>query len=80
MGDNSPNRSPPAGVQRLISQPMGIKTKPSLRTGRAGVRVMAVTAGIMASSSGRAMVAPMPRRKVRRGRDFLVRIMSFFDE
>ena len=32
----------------------------------------AVSAGTMASSSGNPRVSPMPRRKVRRGNDFLV--------
>ena len=42
-------------------------------TGLAGVVIAAVAAGIMASSRGRAIVAPKPRRTVRRGRAFLVR-------
>jgi hypothetical protein len=38
----------------------------------AGVLDWAVSAGTIASSSGRATVAPTPHRNVRRGSDFLV--------
>jgi hypothetical protein len=42
------------------------------RTPAASVCANDVAAGSIASSSGNAMVAPAPRRKVRRGRLFLV--------
>ena len=45
------------------------------RTGLAAARVMAETAGTMASSNGSATVAPTPRRNVRRGSDIFVMIM-----
>src|SRR4051794_32747801 len=62
----------PGGVHRELSQPIGMKTKPSLRTGTADVLASAVAAGIIASSKGNASVAPMPRKNVRRGKDFFV--------
>ncbi len=40
--------------------------------GVAAVAARAVRAGIMASSNGRAIVTPMPRKNVRRSRCFLV--------
>ena len=46
--------------------------KASRRAGRAGVRVMAVSAGTMASSNGSATAAPIPRSTVRRGKAFFV--------
>src|SRR6266851_458359 len=49
-----------------------MKTKPSRRTGLAGVLASAVAAGIMASRSGNAIVPATLRRNVRRGRDFFV--------
>src|SRR5512143_3755481 len=49
--------------------------KPARRVGLAAVWASAVPAGIMASSKGRATVAPMPRRKVRRCKCFFVRNM-----
>ena len=49
--------------------------KPSRRTGFADVFAMAESAGTIESSSGSATVAPIPRRKVRRCRCFLVMIM-----
>ena len=65
---------PPGGVHRLWSQPIGMKTNPSRRTGLAAVLASGVAAGTIASSNGNAIVAPTPRRKVRRGMNFLVRI------
>src|SRR5215510_12967501 len=44
-----------------------MNTNPSLGTGFAGVLAHAVAAGIMASSSGSARVAPAPFRNVRLG-------------
>src|SRR5919198_2152271 len=49
--------------------------KPSRRTGLAAVFVSAVSAGTIASSSGNAIVIPIPRRKVRRGNAIFVIIM-----
>jgi hypothetical protein len=46
------------------------------RTGAAAVRAIADRAGTIASSNGSAKVAPSPRRKVRRGNDILVMIMT----
>ena len=46
--------------------------KPSFGVGAAAVCASAVRAGIIASSKGSAMVAPMPRSTVRRDRCFLV--------
>jgi hypothetical protein len=74
IGESS-SRLSPGGVQRVMSHPIGMKTKPSRRTGLAGVFASAVAAGIIASSSGRARVAPIPRRNVRRARAFFVMIM-----
>ena len=42
------------------------------------VRASGVAAGTIASSHGNDSIAPRPRRKVRRGRNFFVRIMMFF--
>ena len=50
--------------------------KPSRGDGFAAVFASAVPAGTIASSSGSASVAPIPRRKVRRGSDDLVMIMT----
>ena len=50
--------------------------KPSRGEGFAAVFASAVAAGTIASSSGKASVAPIPRRKVRRGSDVLVMIMT----
>src|ERR1700681_4494329 len=48
---------------------------PRCGVGFAAVCARAVRAGIIASSRGRATTVPMPRKKVRRGRCFLVRNM-----
>ena len=74
IGDNSSSSGEPGGVQREWSQPIGMNTKFSRGTGLAGVLSQAVAAGTMASSSGRASDACMPRRNVRRGRAFFVMI------
>jgi hypothetical protein len=49
--------------------PFGENTPTNRLTGAAGVAASAVAAGIIASSSGSAIVAPTPLRKVRRGND-----------
>jgi len=46
--------------------------KPKRRAGAAAVCASAVLAGTMASSSGSATAAPIPRRNVRRGREVFV--------
>ena len=51
---------------------MGTKTTPKRRWGLAAVFAVAVNAGTIESSSGRATVAPIPRKNVRRGNDRLV--------
>src|SRR5262245_38091 len=56
-----------AGVHLSIMIPFGTSTK-HMRIGRA---VCAANAGVMASREGRANAAPAPRKKVRRGMDFL---------
>src|SRR5579863_553155 len=57
-----------AGVNLSIMIPFGTSMNPS----RIGRVVGVAKAGVMASSKGRARLAPVPRRKVRRGIDFLV--------
>src|SRR5437016_2768618 len=49
---------------------------PRRRTGAAAALARGDSAGIMASSSGSASVAPAPRRNVRRGNDILVIIIG----
>src|SRR5580700_3423172 len=56
-----------AGVHLSIMMPLGTSMK-AMRTGRA---VAVAKAGVMASSTGKASAAPVPRRKARRGIDFL---------
>jgi hypothetical protein len=76
MGESWSRFFSPGGVQRVWSQPMGMKTNPRRRRGLAGVLSRAVAAGTIASSNGSAMVTPMPRKNVRRGIAFLVRIIA----
>src|SRR5436309_8231237 len=52
--------------------------KPMRRAGAAAVLAIAVSAGTMASRSGRLSVAPIPRRNVRLGSDCLVTNMPVF--
>ena len=59
-----------AGVHSLMIAPCGKYTNAMRGIGLAAVAASAVRAGTMASKSGSAMVAPMPRRKVRRFRCF----------
>src|SRR5262245_47993640 len=56
------------GVHLSIMIPLGTSMK-DIRIGRLS---SAASAGVMASSTGSASVAPAPRRNVRRGIDFLV--------
>jgi hypothetical protein len=56
--------------------PFGTYTNPRRRAGFAAVCASAESAGTMASSSGRASVAPSPRRNVRRGNDILLMNIS----
>src|SRR5262249_38945252 len=50
---------------------------PRRRTGLAGVVASADSAGTIASSSGSAMVTPMPRRNVRRGSEIFEMNIAF---
>ena len=65
-----------AGVHWLGRSPIGTKIAPKRRTGAAAVRLCAVSAGTIDSSSGSASVAPRPRRTVRRGKCRLVAIIA----
>ena len=56
--------------------PLGTKNTPNRRTGAAAVRLSAVSAGTMLSSSGNASVAPRPRSTVRRDRCTLLMNMA----
>src|SRR5580765_4048073 len=56
-----------AGVHLSIMIPFGT----SMKHMRIGCAVCAAKAGVMASRKGRARAAPAPRKKVRRGMDFL---------
>ncbi len=53
--------------------PLGMNTAPNRVRGVAGVCASAVKDGTIASSSGKATVAPTPLRNVRRGNAVLVR-------
>jgi hypothetical protein len=55
--------------------PFGMYTNPSRRTGAAAVREVADRAGTIASRSGNATVAPIPRRNVLRGNAIFVMII-----
>src|SRR5260370_6976639 len=55
-----------AGVHLSIMIPLGTSMN-ARRIGRAGC---AAKAAVMASSTGKARLAPVPRKKVRRGMDF----------
>src|SRR5271156_6051013 len=59
------------GVQLSITMPFGTYTK-DVRMGAWAALAGAAKAGTMASSMGRAIAAPMPRRNVRRSRCFCV--------
>ena len=75
VGDSAVSAPPRGGVQLVMCEPIGTYTNPSRRTGLAAVSDWAVSDGIIASSRGRATVAPMPRKNVRRASAFFVMIM-----
>src|SRR5579862_5034552 len=58
-----------AGVQSFMMMPLGVYRNAIRGT---AVRLGAANAGVIESSTGRAMAAPKPCRKVRRARDRLV--------
>src|SRR5438477_3514520 len=68
IGDRAKPAPSVAGVHLSIMMPLGT----SMNDRRIGRAVAAAKAGVMASSTGRARAAPVPRRKARRGIDFLV--------
>src|SRR5258706_1098870 len=82
VGDNSVSLPSVAGVQYLMgpavapAHPIGIYTNPRRRTGLAAVAAIAVNDGIMASSNGRAITAPVPRKNVLRPKAFFVIIIA----
>src|SRR5690349_12218775 len=57
---------------KLRATPFGMYTNPRRRSGRAAVWASATPAGTIASSSGNASAAPIPRNTVRRSRAFFV--------
>jgi hypothetical protein len=59
------------GVQKPGRSPSGTNTAPKRFGGFAAVLAVAVKAGTIASRSGNASVAPIPRRTVRRGKAVL---------
>src|SRR5262245_9389553 len=60
-----------------MTQPLGRYTPPKRRGGFAWDWATGVMAGAIDSRNGRATAAPIPRRKVRRGSDFLA--MTIFE-
>src|SRR5687767_9383119 len=72
MGLNSKFGPVVWGVQWLGRSPIGTNIAPKRRTGAAAVFAVGVRAGTIASSSGRAKVAPRPRNTERRDNDALV--------
>jgi hypothetical protein len=64
----------PAGVQFFMKIPLG--TMPSRRTGRAALDWSAVNAAFIRPAAAAPAWRPRPRRKVRRGGDFLVMNIS----
>ena len=59
-----------SGTQYPGDMPWGMKVATNRGFGVAAVCASSVAAGTIASSSGRASVTPVPRRKVRRGMCF----------
>src|SRR5262245_63489088 len=72
IGENSKFVPTVAGAQYPGRSPSGTKTAPKRRTGTAAVVASAVRAGTIESRNGNAIVAPMPRRTVRRDNDCFV--------
>src|SRR4051812_34254623 len=71
MDGSSPSEpAPPLGTKFSMSKPFGVYTKTMRRGAPLAAAPIAARAvrGIIASSIGRAIQAPSPRRKVRRGR------------
>ena len=64
------------GVQLSMMAPCGTIVAPKRITGFADVSARSVDAGTIASSSGNASVAPIPRKNVRRGNAILVMYMQ----
>src|SRR5687768_8532200 len=75
IGLNSKPTPLVAGVQWLGRSPIGTKMAPNRRVGAPAVLTVAVSAGTIASSSGSARVAPIPRSIVRRDKALFVTIM-----
>src|ERR1700730_9670969 len=67
IGVNANSGPSVAGVNLSIMIPFGTSMN-AMRTGR---DVAVAKAGVIASTTGRARAAPVPRRKARRGIDFL---------
>ena len=78
MGVNSNPAPSVAGVHLFMIMPFGTYMTPNRFTGLAAVFAMADSAGTMLSSSGSAIMAPMPLNTVRRGIAFFEIIMISF--
>ena len=74
-GESSVMRPSAFGVQGTGFIPIGMYTYPRRRTDPATCAALADTAGIIASSNGRASVEPSPLKKVRLGNAILVTII-----
>ena len=72
IGLNSKLAPVVVGVQWLGRSPIGTKMAPNRRVGVPAVLTVGVSAGTIASSSGRASVAPIPRSIVLRDNAFFV--------
>jgi hypothetical protein len=72
MYENSKSAPSVTGLQYPGAAPCGCHTPTKRRTGLAAVWRNGVAAGTIDSSSGRATIAPAPRRNVRRGMCFFV--------
>src|SRR4029453_260315 len=72
IGENSKLLPTVVGAQYPGRSPSGTKTAPKRRTGAAAVPASAVRAGTIESRNGKAIVAPMPRKTVRRDNDSFV--------
>src|SRR5205807_6844512 len=65
VGDSLKSRPTPSGAHAFVFTPLGMYRK-ARRTGMAALAPAVVAAGIIASSHGRARLAPAPRRTVLR--------------